>query len=251
MKFTVIGYGFVGKAVVTTLEKNYKVNIIDPALGFEDTPEKYDVEGIILCLPAPTKMGGVVDHSIISNYLEKIPDNIPVLIKSTITPKFAEENVKNNVAFSPEFLTARNSIKDFEESKFIVFSGGMVSYWYDIFKDLLPKLESVRFIKPTEAAVMKYSVNSFLATKLSFFNEIYDLCDNLDINYNEVINALKLDDRMGNSHFDVPGFDGQRGWGGDCLPKDTKAFTTFARDNMSELTVIEAARKSNQKVRKL
>jgi hypothetical protein len=90
MRFTVIGNGFVGNAVRSALSTKYETFVIDPAsVEGSDDDYKYDVNGIILCLPAPTLEDGTVDHSILKSYMDKIPVTVPVLIKSTISPDFA------------------------------------------------------------------------------------------------------------------------------------------------------------------
>jgi nucleotide sugar dehydrogenase len=244
MKFTIIGYGFVGKAVATTLANKHHIEIIDPALGYNDVQNKYDVDGIVICLPAPTKMWGTVNHTIITEYLDTIPNNVPVLIKSTITPTFAEENVKGNISYSPEFLTARNAIDDFANTQSMILSGDGAEFWHDAFKQVLD-LKEVLFLSPAEASVTKYAINAFLATKVSYMNEIYNLCQQLECDYDSVAAAMRMDSRMGTSHFDVPGPDGLRGWGGACFPKDTMALS-----KMGKFEVLEAAIKTNRSWRK-
>lgn len=250
MKFTVVGFGFVGKAIHHTLSKKHDVYIIDPALGYEWSTEKEQVDGVILCLPAPTKMHGVVDHSLLVDYIDELPKDIPILIKSTITPRFAQAYVHGNVSFSPEFLTAKNSIEDFENSEFMIFSGGSASFWHDVFIELpLPKLEKISILSPVEASIAKYTINSFLATKVSFMNEIYDLAYGYGAGFDHIMEAVHMDKRMGTSHYSVPGYDGQRGWGGACFPKDTHAFKNIAQHQMVELSVLEAAIEANKKWR--
>ena len=68
--------------------------------------------------------------------------------------------------------------------------------------------------------MVKYLTNSFLATKVSFANEIYQVCEKLNIDYDKVVEYATLDDRLGKSHWNVPGPDGDFGFGGHCLPKD-------------------------------
>ena len=71
--------------------------------------------------------------------------------------------------------------------------------------------------------MVKYITNAFLATKVSFSNEMYELCKKLEIDYDKVIEYSKQDVRLGNSHWQVPGPDGDFGFGGHCLPKDLNA----------------------------
>ena len=77
--------------------------------------------------------------------------------------------------------------------------------------------------------MVKYVTNAFLATKVSFANEIHQICEGLDIDYDKVIEYATLDKRLGKSHWQVPGPDGDFGYGGHCLPKDVKALIPFSR----------------------
>lgn len=79
----------------------------------------------------------------------------------------------------------------------------------------------------TDASFVKYGINTFLATKLTFFNEFYDAVKDFGGNYGRISNAIGTDPRIGHSHTRVPGFDGKRGFGGACFPKDVSAFINF------------------------
>ena len=79
-----------------------------------------------------------------------------------------------------------------------------------------------------EASFVKYTINSFLAMKVLFFNQLYDAIGETNANFATIIKAVGMDDRIGSSHTKVPGFDGKQGYGGACFPKDTSAFTKFS-----------------------
>jgi UDPglucose 6-dehydrogenase len=103
--------------------------------------------------------------------------------------------------------------------------------------------------KPVEAEMVKYVANTFLATKVSFANEIYDICNFLDIDYDTVVDIARIDSRLGDSHWQVPGPDGKRGFGGSCFPKDINALISFCKTNNIELNTIASAWDTNLKVR--
>ena len=98
-----------------------------------------------------------------------------------------------------------------------------------------------------EASVIKYTINSFLATKVMFFNQIYQMSQDNNLDFNKIINAVGSDPRIGQSHTRVPGFDGKFGFGGACFPKDTLAFIEY-NDN---LTVLAEAVARNNEIRKV
>jgi UDPglucose 6-dehydrogenase len=97
--------------------------------------------------------------------------------------------------------------------------------------------------------MIKYFTNSFLATKVSFANEMYDLCRKLDIDYDKVIEYATLDKRIGFSHLAVPGPDGDLGFGGHCFPKDLAALIYLSENIGSLNNVLNAVNNTNDKVR--
>jgi UDPglucose 6-dehydrogenase len=101
-----------------------------------------------------------------------------------------------------------------------------------------------------EACMIKYSINCFLALKASYFNQIADICDNNKMDYDIVRHIITQDPRIGTGHTLVPGPDGQRGWGGACFPKDTRAFLQWSNTIGMPVTLVESAIQYNNKVRK-
>ena len=91
--------------------------------------------------------------------------------------------------------------------------------------------------------------NCFLATKVSFMNEMKIIADKTDVNWEQAVKAFNLDPRMGNSHFDVPGHDGKIGFGGSCLPKDIQALIYFASTLKIDSRVLKAVWKTNLSLR--
>jgi UDPglucose 6-dehydrogenase len=104
---------------------------------------------------------------------------------------------------------------------------------------------------PTEACTVKYAINSFLATKVTFFNQLLDICDANGSDFSIVRQIITHDTRIGNSHTLVPGINGERGFGGHCFPKDTEAFIRYARTTLdTPFDLLESAVEYNKKVRK-
>ena len=98
--------------------------------------------------------------------------------------------------------------------------------------------------------MVKYLTNTFLSVKVSFANEIYEICNRLDIDYDKVVEYATYDERLGKSHWNVPGHDGDFGFGGHCFPKDLSALLHVAREEGSIHNVLEATQKTNDTVRK-
>ena len=100
--------------------------------------------------------------------------------------------------------------------------------------------------------MVKYFTNCFLATKVSFANEMYEICNYLKIDYDKVVEYSKYDERIGKSHLDVPGPDGDLGYGGHCFPKDVRALYSVAMELESDIDpiILRAINSKNDKIRK-
>ena len=251
-QFTVIGSGFVGSAVINALESKYDIMLIDPPKGENGHKLKYtSPDGIIICVPTPPDANGKCDDSLVTYYINEIRKHtktVPILIKSTTDIATLSNITQDNVTFSPEFLLARNANEDFLNQDFAVFGGDNGRFWYEIFKDVC-NIGQVRFTDITTAGFEKYTINSFLAMKVVFFNELFHLY-NKDggTSFDALTEIVSMDARIGSSHLQVPGPDGEYGFGGACFPKDTKAFVEFAKDK-SPLELLDFAIGINDNMR--
>ena len=99
--------------------------------------------------------------------------------------------------------------------------------------------------------MIKYFTNSFLATKVSFANEIYQLCKKLNLDYDKVVEYSTQDVRIGSTHLNVPGHDGDFGFGGHCFPKDLSALVNLSERLGTTNNVLKSTLKTNEKVRKI
>jgi UDPglucose 6-dehydrogenase len=200
-----------------------------------------NVNETFLCLPTPMRKSGECDLSIVKDCLHQIDTittslnkkNFIVIIKSTIPPGTTEQlnkEFKNlHIAFNPEFLTEANAIDDYKNQNRIIIGADRPysSRVKQIFSKAFPKVPIIK-TSSTIAEMIKYVTNSFLAMKVSFANEMYQICQGLEIDYDKVIEYARYDDRLGNSHWSVPGPDGDFGFGGHCFPKDVAALTFLA-----------------------
>lgn len=252
----IIGQGFVGNAVRLRMRKYFNV------FAYDKDPNKFKNTGsikavcdqaniIFVCVPTPMKKSGQCDTSIVQSILEIISNcgSKKVMIKSTIPPgsttKFSEMFPNLTIAFNPEFLTEANAVEDYNNQKRIIIGAkNECSAFINVFQKSFPEAKIV-VVSPEIAEMTKYLINTFLATKVSFANEIYDICQALNINYNSVISTASFDERLGKSHWLVPGPDGDRGYGGHCLVKDIGALSFEAPG--AEL--LKAVIKKNDSVR--
>ena len=266
MKIGIIGQGFVGTAVREGLKNYHSIDTFDldekkrDVDYIEDIVDRNNI--IFVCLPTPMKKNGSCDTSIVENTVMEL-DNLAltrqcskriVVIKSTIPPgtteKLNEECKHIQVVFNPEFLTEANFIEDFRNQSRIIIGGERPSTTKlrQVYSLAFPDAKIVKTGSIT-AEMVKYFTNTFLATKVSFANEMKMLCDELNIDYDKVVEYSTYDDRLGKSHWAVPGPDGKFGFGGSCFPKDLNALIKLAEELDVSSNVLSSAWDTNLNVR--
>ena len=264
----ICGQGFVGGAVREGLKKFFSISTYDKfkktcstVSSLEELSKISDI--IFVCLPTPMNSDGSCHIDIVEsvltdfNYISTLGNNYCKLfiIKSTVPPgttKMWNEKLSNiDIVFNPEFLTEANSVEDYKNQNRIILGGenkitGKVK---PIFSKAFPKVHLIK-TDSTYAEMVKYVTNCFLSTKVSFANEMYQICEGLEIDYDKVIEYSKHDERLGYSHWAVPGPDGDFGFGGHCFPKDLNSLIFKAKELGVEPIVLEATKKMNDKIRK-
>ena len=261
----IVGQGFVGNAVYQKFKKYYDVLTYDldkskSTSTLETLVSSCDV--IFLCLPTPMEKNGKCDVSIVEKVLQEIDllaDNYEtkktIVIKSTIVPgttnKWNDVYESLDIVFNPEFLTERNAVKDYDNQSRIILGGPRpaTTELKQIFSKVFPKATIIK-TDSTHAEMVKYLTNNFLSVKVSFANEIYQLCDKLDIDYDKVVEYATYDERLGKSHWGVPGHDGDFGFGGHCFPKDLAAILHLSDELNTINNVLHATQDTNDEVRK-
>lgn len=260
----IIGNGFVGSAIVHGFVLHVDDILIhdkDPKKSTHTIEEILDNCGIIfICVPTPMFESGRCDLSIVKNVIEELRDHKDInekviVIKSTVVPgtveSIASDYPEMNFVFNPEFLTERCARLDFINSARIILgsdkeeSAGIVEKLY---RRRFPHTPIVKTDFAT-AQLIKYMANCFFATKVSFMNEMYQICEAVGGDWNDAIHGFVTDGRIGNSHIDVPGHDGDFGFGGKCFPKDINAMIKRAEDLGINPMVMKGAWKKNKEVR--
>lgn len=256
MKIGIIGLGFVGGAVKAAHDLvGIQTVDVDPHKGLPATIEDAkQCDVIYICVPSPTGADGACDTSILEEVLEQLSDYHDLIISKVTAPPstyVALHKKYPNLIHAPEFLVAATATEDYINGTYAII-GGIEPYATRAEAAIVAaqrKVIDVTKIGIGEAALTKYAINTFLATKVIFMNELKALADALNLNYNIVKDTIQLDERQGNSHFDVPGPDGYYGFGGACFPKDTSALLKYAKDLGVELSVLSAAVNKNKIVR--
>jgi UDPglucose 6-dehydrogenase len=261
MNIGLIGRGFVGNAIYENLKTEHKVSVYDTnnELATVDSINKLceDCSIIFVALPTPMQESGECDLSIVFGVMgeinESYNDNI-IILKSTVVPgtcrNISKRFPKLRMVFSPEFLTEKNSVLDFKNCNRVIFGGNKLDndVCHDLFRDMFPHKSYLKTNWET-AEMVKYFLNTFLATKISFANEMFDICEAIGINYEDVVELSLHDERVAKSHLQVPGPDGDRGFGGTCFPKDINALTSFCKQNNVDSTMLNSVWQKNLKVR--
>lgn len=254
INIAIVGHGYVGKAVSHGFN-SYKVsvNLIDPIYNTNvKLLDGLELDAAFVCVPTPFGKDGKIDSSIVEEVVKELaPRGCPIIIKSTVTPDVLEKLWKKNkmIVYNPEFLTEKNALNDFVNPPMHVFGGSpeitkQVEKIYEKFSRCKPCPVFHMSIK--EASFVKYGINSFLATKVLWFNQFKDLIDQNKSDYDNIIKAIGTDNRIGFSHTQVPGPDNKIGFGGACFPKDTQAFSSFAKNNF---TILDKVIEENNKYR--
>jgi UDPglucose 6-dehydrogenase len=246
----IAGYGFVGKAhELLFKDRRREILIYDPPKGME--ADLQNTSAVVVCVPTPQADDGTCDMSAVYDVVGKIKETTPVLIKSTISLQGWQELKtrfpNHRLCFSPEFLRAANFMNDVKDLDSVILSGD-TEYWRDQYAYNWPNIK-IYVVDPEEAIAIKYFRNAFLATKVSFFNEIYDFCKAYGINFDQVQKGVTADNRIGESHSFVWPEEGTRGWGGYCFPKDTSALLKMAAEKDLNLNTLSAAVYYNTKIR--
>ena len=249
MNIVIAGYGFVGQAHETALKDTFDVNIYDPYKGYTDfgTPN-----GVIVCVSTPEHPNGACNVNNVADVISKVDVNTPILIRSTISVEgwqaIRELYPSHKLAFAPEFLRAASAVEDFLNTRHIYIGGDDIGFWHAVFRVAFDDPAFTTEVAAVEELILaKYFRNSFLATKVAFFNQVYDLCSATGINYDVVKHLITEDARIGHSHTEVTDV---RGFGGHCFPKDTAAVVHTADLVGVELSLIKEAIAYNHTIRK-
>jgi UDPglucose 6-dehydrogenase len=212
-----------------------------------------DTDVVFICVPTPSSSDGSCDVSIVVSTIERLNSSDYegiVAIKSTVSPKTTESLQKLfsnlQICFVPEFLRERSASIDFIENHDLCVIGTESDKVFEVIKQAHGKYPK-EFIKltPTEAEFVKYFNNVYNATLITFANSMYEVCNSLDVNYTNVKNAAVHREHITDIYLDCN--DNFRGFGGVCLPKDTKALDFLAKQNNLDVEFFSTLIKENSK----
>lgn len=256
IKMAIVGHGFVGSAVDYGFpDSNCTKTIIDPKYGTKVSDLATDIELAFVCVPTPMGKDASIDASILITAVNDllIYTSGMIVIKSTVIPSIVGELAKNaRIIYNPEFLTEKSANEDFVNPIMHVFGGTPENT--EKLEKIYTKYSSckpcpVYHMTAEEASFVKYGMNTFLMTKVLFFNQLFDLVEKQGLNFNTIKNAIGTDSRIGHSHNTVPGHDSRKGAAGACFAKDSPAFVMYARNEGIPFTILEEVVRKNQNYR--
>ena len=239
------------------VKKNKDAGRLSFSNEIENNIKKADV--IFIAVGTPTRRGdGHADLTYIYEAAEQIGKNLEdytvIVTKSTVPVgtglevkkiiKKANPNAHFDIVSNPEFLREGNAIGDFMKPDRVVVgleNEKAKEVMTFVYKPLYLIQTPIIFTDLNTAELIKYSANAFLAVKISFINQIADLCEKVDADVHDVARGIGLDNRIG-SKFLHPG----PGYGGSCFPKDTSALVQTAKSNNSNISIVETVVKYNK-----
>ncbi len=284
MRIGIIGQGFVGTAIREGLRNHYDVQGYDirpdrcynmEHVGHVNDRLRTLVDEndiIFVCVPTPMRQDRSCDTRILeqaisdaykiikkqnpdpvhSDFLQHQKQKKIFVIKSTVPPgtteKLSVKYPRINLCFSPEFLTEANSVEDFKNQSRIIIGGTGARTLKQVFRKVFPLIPIV-ITKASTAEMVKYFTNCFLATKVTFANQMFKICEAANIDYDKVCEYALHDARIGKSHLAVPGPDGDLGFGGHCFPKDLSAMIYYADEIEAGSGLLQAVDFYNKDVR--
>ncbi|MBU1165029.1 hypothetical protein KKA15_05755 [Patescibacteria group bacterium] len=231
-KIAIIGHGVVGQAYNALFKDALIYDIAKESNTQEEINKNADVA--LISVPTPMGDGGVCDLSAVEKSIKWL--EVPlIVIKSTVpvgTTKRLREESKKTIIFNPEFLRAVSAAEDVLAEKDLIIGGSPsdAETLIEAYNEAYDHQVSYHFTTSSNAEMIKYMRNCYLSTKVIFLNEMKDIIDKMGLGFEEIRDLWVLDERVGSSHNQVPGPDGQLGYGGMCFPKDVNAMIHFAMD---------------------
>jgi UDPglucose 6-dehydrogenase len=254
-KIGIMGVGMVGGALLRYFVQQKRIQpvLYDPLKNLDNALELNEADVVFICVPTPyDEEGGGFDLSYIEQAFGVLRGNKIVVIKSTVLPgtteSFQQKYPQHKILFNPEFLTETTADYDmlFPTRQLV----GYTEKSKDIAEAVLELLPSAPFKKillVKEAETVKYFGNTLYALKVAFANQIYDLCQKLGVNYETVKECAKAEPMVGKTHLEI--FHKKyRGYGGKCLPKDTRALIQLGERIGVDLSILKTAEKYNNEL---
>lgn len=249
----IVGVGMVGGALRHYFESvGEKPFLFAPHQGLGSKEDINRADIIFICVPTPYDKKRGFDLSFVLDVLSWISGKKIIVVKSTVIPgttgKLQKKYSHHRFLFNPEFLREKRAVEDMmhPDRQIVGYTQRSKNLARTILA-MLPKAPFEKILPAREAEMVKYFGNTFLATKVIFANQMYELCEKLHIDYELVKECAGADPRIHPSHLDVH-HQNYRGYGGKCLPKDIRALIQLADRNNVNLRLHKIVEKLNNEL---
>jgi len=258
-KVAIIGYGYVGKAMANFFSNHYEIKIIDPAYDKSDAKAEINkCDLAVVCVPTPMLKDYSCDTSMVEDVVSWLKTKV-IWVRSTIEPGTTEKlkkKYKKRIVFSPEYLgeskyfTPYDFHFDEKKSPYIILGGDKkdTNYVLSFIAPIMGPCKQFPQTDSTTAEVVKYMENTFFALKVTFVNEMFDICSAMGLDFYEVRDLWTMDPRLNPMHTMV--FEDNRGYGGKCFPKDVNGIIEAAKKAGYKPELLMKMAKVNEKFRK-
>lgn len=248
MKIGIVGFGHVGGA----MHELFKDAIIyDKFKRIGSKEEINTCDATFVCVPTPMMEDGSCDTTAVDEVLAWCESKV-IILRSTVRVGYTREmanKLHKNIVFQPEYYgeTVAHPFANLSDRNWLSFGGTReaIDLAIDVYKNVINSNVRIYQAPSDEVELAKYMENAFLATKVIFINEMYDICEKLGLNYNQVREIWTADPRIGTSHTFI--YKDNRGYGGSCLPKDISALHQLEKENEIDDTLINAVIEKNKK----
>lgn len=246
--------GMVGGAVKRYFEKRGERPLCFDKYKNEGSLEEVNKADVVfICVPTPyDEAKGGFDLSFVKSAISSLVGEKIVVIKSTVLPgatdDFQAEFPLHKFLFNPEFLTQSSADNDmsFPDRQIVGYTEKSYNAAGAVMR-MLPLAPFERIVPAKEAEMIKYFGNTWFSAKVVFANQIYDLCARLGIDYDIVKECVAADKRIGSSHLDIF-HGGYRGYGGACLPKDTRALIQYGEKLGVQMDLLKKVEEINNRL---
>lgn len=253
-RVVIAGCGTIGSFLARRLEPRHVVVKHDPPKGLHAGPGLSHAEAVLICVPTPSDRRGITDLSAVVDVLRLIPPTALAVCHSTLPPGGTDrlsEQFGRTIVYVPEFAgeLASHPYRSIRKRNFCIIGSPdevTANDVWELISPLYARSAVIKLLNPLEAEIVKMMENSFLATKVAFCNEFFDICESFGVEYERVRSAVSLDGRIGPSHTLVTS---ERGFGGKCLPKDLRTILATAQSLGVHADILRAVRTSNERLR--
>lgn len=254
MNVGIIGVGMVGGSLARyfSQHKNITPILFDPPKGLGSKEELNRADIVFVCVPTPYQEEVGFDTTFLDEAFAVLDGTKTVVIKSTVEPGttdgYQKKYPQHKVLFNPEFLT--EAVADYDTlnpNRQII---GYTDQSRAVAEEILALLSQAPFqkiIKAKEAETVKYFSNTFYALKVAFANQFYDFCQKIGVDYEAIKDCAKAEPMMGANHWDVF-HKGYRGYGGKCLPKDSRTIIKLAKEVGLDFSLLRSAEEYNSEL---